>query len=82
MKASRIPALVEALGKEVAERRLELGFTQQDLARFSGLDRPYISLLEVGRKQPTLSVLFLLALGLGLTLEELAGRVERRSGLQ
>jgi transcriptional regulator with XRE-family HTH domain len=82
MRASRIPDLVEALGAEVAERRLELGFTQQDLASFSGLDRPYISLLEKGRKQPTLSVLFRLAVGLGLTLEELAGRVERRCNLQ
>lgn len=80
MKPSSIPALVDALAAEVKERRAELEITQEDLAHKSGLDRPYVSLMEVGRKQPTLSVLFRLAYGLDLTLEELAGRIERRYG--
>lgn len=77
-KASRIPALVEALGQEIKARRLELGLTQEDLATDIGIDRPFVSLMEVGRKQPSLSVLFRVALGLDLTLADLAGRVERR----
>ncbi|MGM9481821.1 helix-turn-helix transcriptional regulator [Roseateles sp. NT4] len=80
MKPSSIPGLVDALAAEIKARRAELSSTQEDLSDKSGLDRPYISLMEVGRKQPTLSVLFRLAYGLDLTLEELAGRVQRRYG--
>lgn len=80
MKPSSFPGLVEALGVEVKARRDELELTQEDLAVRCGLDRPYISLMEVGRKQPTLSVMFRLACGLDLSLSELAGRIERRYG--
>lgn len=59
-------------------RRLELEFSQEDLAGHCDIDRPYISLLEVGKKQPTVSVLFRLATALDLTFEEFAGRIERR----
>ena len=78
MRASGNQKLVNALGTEVKARRLELEFTQEDLAGRCELDRPYISLIEVGRKQPTISVLMILATGLQLTLVELMGRVERR----
>lgn len=80
MKPSSLPALVEALAVEIKARRAELGITQEDLADKSGLDRGYVSLIEVGQKQPTLSVLFRLAYGLDLTFSELAARVERRYG--
>lgn len=78
MRASGNQELVNALGTEVKARRIELEYTQEDLAGRCELDRPYISLIEVGRKQPTISVLLKLANGLGLTLEEFSGRVERR----
>lgn len=78
MRQSRNQTLVDALALELKTRRLELGWSQEDLAGASELDRPYISVMEVGKKQPTLSVLYKLAEALGLTFEELAGRVERR----
>jgi transcriptional regulator with XRE-family HTH domain len=78
MRVSGNPELVHALGKEIAARRAELEYSQEDLAGHCELDRPYISLIEVGRKQPTISVLLILATGLKLTLEELVGRVEKR----
>jgi len=78
MRQSRNQTLIEALAVELKTRRLELGWSQEDLAGASDLDRPYISVMEVGKKQPTLSVLFRLAEALGLTFEELAGRVEKR----
>jgi transcriptional regulator with XRE-family HTH domain len=77
-RLSRNQTLIEALAVELKSRRLELGWSQEDLAGASELDRPYISVMEVGKKQPTLSVLFKLAEALELTFEELAGRVERR----
>ena len=78
MRPSRNPELIDALAVEIKTRRLELSYSQEDLAGHADLDRPYISLIEVGRKQPTLSVLFRLAGALDLSFEEFAGRVERR----
>lgn len=78
MRPSRNQKLIDALAIEIKTRRLELEFSQEELAHRCDLDRPYISLIEVGRKQPTISVLLRLAGALELSLEALAGRVERR----
>lgn len=78
MRPSKNPELIEALALEVKVRRDELGLTQEDLAGRMQIDRPYISMIEVARKQPTLSVLYRLALGLDLSLAALSDRVEKR----
>lgn len=78
MRPSRNQELVEALAIEVKARRLELKLTQEDLADRSDLDRPYISLIEVGRKQPTISVLYRIAAALELTFGEFCVRVDNR----
>ena len=59
---------MQALAIEIKVRREQLGFTQEDLVGSAGLGRPYISLIEVGKKQPTLSVLLRLAQGLDLSM--------------
>ena len=78
MRPSRNPELIAALGIEVKARRTELEMTQEDLAGRMGIDRPFISLIEVGRKQPTISVLYALAAALELRLEEFAARIDAR----
>ncbi len=78
MRQSTNTVLMRALGVEIRVRRQQLGFTQEDLAGRCELDRPYLSLIEVGRKQPTLSVLHKLATGLELSLGVFMRRVERR----
>ncbi len=78
MRPSKNPELIEALALEVKVRRDELGLSQEDLAGKMQMDRPYISMIEVARKQPTLSVLFRLAQGLDMTLASLMERVEKR----
>lgn len=78
MRPSSNLQLINALAVEVKLRRAELGLSQEALAFESGLDRPYISLIEVSRKQPSLSVLNALASGLNLGLGELMLRVEAR----
>ncbi len=78
MRPSKNPLLISALATEMKIRRRELGFSQEDLAGICQLDRPYITLIEVGRKQPTLSVLLRLAEGLQYPLGDLMGRVEQR----
>lgn len=78
MRPSKNSALIQALAIELKVRRQELGMTQEDLAGKCEIDRPYISLMEVGRKQPTLSVLYRLSAGLNLSLSIFMRRVERR----
>lgn len=78
MRPSKNQPLINALATEIRMRRRALGFSQEDLAGHCQLDRPYISLIEVGRKQPTLSVLLRLADGLQYSLAELMGLVHER----
>jgi transcriptional regulator with XRE-family HTH domain len=63
---------------EVKVRRQELNFTQEDLAGRCDLDRPYISLIEVGKKQPTISVLYRIATALELPFGDFCSRIETR----
>jgi transcriptional regulator with XRE-family HTH domain len=72
------PAFINVLATVIKLRRQALGFSQEDLAASCQLDRPYISLIEVGRKQPTLSVLLRLAEGLQYPLADFMGRVQQR----
>ena len=78
MSHSQKQPLSNALATEIKLRRRELGFSQEDLAGCCELDRPYIYLMEVGRKQPTLSVLLRLADGLQFSLADFMGRVQQR----
>lgn len=78
MRASTNSALIRALGVELKVCRLERGLTQEDLAARADLDRPYVTLIEAARKQPTLSVLHRLATALELPLGVFLTRVERR----
>lgn len=78
MRPSRNQALIDALAIEVKARRQELELTQEDLAGRCEIDRPFISLIEVGRKQPTISVLYKIAGGLELTFGDFCDRIETR----
>jgi transcriptional regulator with XRE-family HTH domain len=82
MRPSRNQELIDALAIEIKARRLELKYSQEDLAGHCELDRPYISLIEVGKKQPTISVLYRLAGALDLSFEDFAHRVDRRYKLE
>ena len=69
---------MSALATEIKLRRRELGFSQEDLAGVCQLDRPYITLIEIGRKQPTLSVLLRISDGLQYQLGDFMGKVQHR----
>jgi transcriptional regulator with XRE-family HTH domain len=51
----------KAFGLVLRDVRTKAGLSQERLALNAGLDRTYISLLERGLRQPTLSTLFQLA---------------------
>ena len=69
-----------AFGKASRDIRKEQGYTQETLAFECGLDRTYISLLELGSSSPTLDTIMALCGALGVSLTQLATRVEAKMG--
>jgi transcriptional regulator with XRE-family HTH domain len=70
--------LAQAFGRVLRERRLAAGLSQEKLALEADVDRTFVSLLERGGRQPTLSTLWRLAGALGIGPSELIGAVERQ----
>ena len=77
MRPSTNPILLQALGAALKERRKELRLTQEDVASGAGVDRPFVTLIESARKQPTISVLWRLSVALDLSPADFAARIER-----
>lgn len=62
---------LELFGSRIKELRLKKGFSQEEMAERSGLDRTFISILERGQKNPSLSTLVRLCAPLGIGLDSL-----------
>lgn len=65
-----------AFGIVLRELRKQRELSQEMLAHESGLERNYISLLELGRNSASIKTLFKLAPVLGVTVSELLEKVE------
>ena len=59
------------LGNNLKKIRLEKGMTQGDICRATGMDRGYISRVESGQKNPTISNLEKIAKALKISPDEL-----------
>ena len=68
--------LQTVFGIVLKEARTKADLSQEKLALESGLDRTFISLLERGLRQPTLTTLFSLAESLGVKPSKLITSVE------
>jgi transcriptional regulator with XRE-family HTH domain len=68
--------LAVAFGKVIREMRLDAGLTQEQLGLEAGLRRTFVSLLELGQQQPSLTSLFKIATALGVTPSEIVRRTE------
>lgn len=68
--------IAEVFGKVLREIRLEKKISQEKLAEYCDLDRTYISLLERGKRQPTITTIFKLAEALQIEPSQLIKRVE------
>lgn len=69
--------LQQAFGAEIRRRREAIGISQEDLAFRAELHRTYISLLERGRRNPTIGVVAQLAGALGTSMTAIIREVER-----
>lgn len=59
------------LGENLKKIRLSKGITQISIAKTLGVDRSFVSNIENGKTNPTLSTISSLAKVLGVTLSEL-----------
>lgn len=70
-------AIEQAFGDILRELRTGKGFSQESLALECGLDRTFISLMERGQRQPSLTTIFQLATALGIRPHELIHKVDK-----
>lgn len=54
----------QIIGKTVKAIRIKQGLSQEDLAHECDVDRSYISMIEVGRNEPSVTKIFDLCKGL------------------
>jgi transcriptional regulator with XRE-family HTH domain len=69
-----------AFGQALRNFRTRFKISQERLSSESGLDRSYISLLERGLRQPSLTTILQLAEALGISSIELISKVEELLG--
>ena len=66
-----------ALGIALRSRRLAAGMTQETLGLESGVQRNFISLIETGQNQPTITTIFKLAEALNIRPSKLVADAEK-----
>ena len=59
------------LGKQIKQRRRQLGLSQQELAEKLGISLNFMGKIEVAFSQPSLDTLIKIADGLNLTVSDL-----------
>jgi transcriptional regulator with XRE-family HTH domain len=65
-----------AFGRVLRRLRKDAGLTQERLGFEADLRRTYISILELGQQQPTLTTIFKLAKPLRRSAQDIVGMVE------
>lgn len=70
--------LAEVFGAVLREHRIRAELTQEQFAFEADIRRNYVSMLELGQHQPTLTMLFSLAAALKCSPSELIAEVERK----
>ena len=68
--------VAQAFGKVLREVRVEAGLTQEQLGLEADLRRTFVSLLELGEQQPTLTTITKLAEALNMKPSALISRFE------
>lgn len=66
-----------ALGRALRSFRLAVGLSQEQLGLESGVQRNFISLIETGQNQPTISTIFKLAHALNIKPSKLVAEAEK-----
>lgn len=70
--------ILTAFGENLRFHRTQKGLAQEKLAELADLDRTYISLLERGKRNPTLTCIAKLARVLEVGYDDLCAEVKRK----
>lgn len=73
-------AYAEDFGSAIRSLRQEKGWSQEDLGFEAEMDRTYVSGIERGVRNPTLTTMWRLAKALGVNPSELLVATEQRRG--
>lgn len=68
--------VLETLGYLIRQHRVAIGISQEELGLRSNLDRTYISGLERGVRNPSVTALVKVAKGLGISVSDLLDGLE------
>jgi transcriptional regulator with XRE-family HTH domain len=77
MANSNIPDIGPVFGVVLKRYRTELNLSQEELAFRAGVDRTFISRLERGTRQPTITTLIGLGVAMGIRAADLVAETER-----
>ena len=66
----------ELIGRNLGRTRRDKGYSQEKLEELSGITQPYISALEAGKRNPTITVLVRLAHALEVSVGDLIEGVD------
>jgi transcriptional regulator with XRE-family HTH domain len=69
----------EIFGKIIQEERKAKKISQEKLSNLTGLDRTFISLIENGKRNPTLATILKISLALEVSPSELFQKFESQS---
>lgn len=69
-------AILKVLGALIRQQRVAVGLSQEELGLRCNLDRTYISGLERGVRNPSLTALVTLSDGLGISVSKLLENLE------
>lgn len=70
--------LVAAFAAVLRERREAAGMTQEDLAERADVSARFVSFLETGKRQPSLSALSAISAGLDISMTVMVADIEKR----
>ncbi|MEA9658000.1 helix-turn-helix transcriptional regulator [Xanthomonas campestris pv. raphani] len=70
--------LASAFGVVLRDLRRRTGLTQEELGFEAGLERNFVSMLELGQRQPSLASVFKLARALGISAPQLVELVDKQ----
>jgi transcriptional regulator with XRE-family HTH domain len=76
MAGARDEVLIQSFAAVLRQARLGAGLSQEELAFRADVNRTFIGLLEAGKRQPTLCVLFALARAVNATPDSLIASVQ------
>ena len=65
-----------AFGKVIRSLRIKAGLTQEELGLDADVLRTFVSVLELGQQQPSLTTIIKLSKPLGVTASEIVAMVE------